>query len=260
MTGPKIGTLDIETFPNLVYTWGLWNVNVGLNQIVRDWSIASFSFKWLGDSRITYSDTRGNPLDDRHLLAMLWEILDEADIIIAQNGIKFDAKKINARFIELGFAPPSPYKIIDTMVEAKAVAQFTSNKLEWLSGHLTEVPKSQHKDFPGFELWTQCLADNPLAWAAMKKYNDRDIVATEALYLKLRPWIKGHPNINAYDDEDEHTEHACPNCGGTHFEKRGFSYTQTGKYQKLHCMDCGAWSRTRYTLNSIAKRKSLLTN
>lgn len=260
MIGPKIGTLDIETFPNLVYTWGLWNVNVGLNQIVRDWSIASFSFKWLGDKHVQYADARGNPLDDRHLLSMLWEILDEADIIIAQNGIKFDAKKINARFIELGFPPPSPYKIIDTMVEAKAVAQFTSNKLEWLSNHLTNVPKSQHKDFPGFELWTQCLADNPKAWDTMHKYNDRDIVATEALYLKLRPWIKGHPNINAYDDADIHTEHACPNCGGTHFEKRGFAYTQTGKYQKLHCMSCGAWSRTRYTLNSIAKRKSLLTN
>lgn len=258
MNGPKIATLDIETFPNLVYSWGLWNINVGLNQIVRDWTIASFSFKWLGDNKVHYADVSGGDVfDDRALLAMLWEVLDEADIIVAQNGIKFDAKKINARLIEHGFPPPSPYKIIDTMVEAKAVAQFTSNKLEWLSNHLTDEPKSHHKEFPGFELWTECMKDNPLAWKAMRKYNDRDVNATEKLYLNLRPWIKGHPNLNAYNDE---VVAACPNCGSHHIESRGYSVTNTGKYRKIHCLECGAWSRTRYTENTLAKRKSLLTN
>lgn len=260
MTGPKIVTLDIETFPIVAYVWGLWDQNVGLNQIAREWSVASVSYKWLGSERVEHYNTAGDPFNDSALLEIIWHVLDEADIVIAQNGIKFDAKKINARLIELGFEPPSPYKIIDTMVEAKKAAQFTSNKLEWLSGALTNVPKSLHKEFPGFELWLETMKDNPLAWREMQRYNDRDILATEALYIRLRPWIKGHPNLAAYDDEDEHLEHQCPNCLGTNLEKRGFAYTQVGKYQKYKCLDCGAWSRSRYTLNSTAKRQALLTN
>jgi len=31
----KILEIDIETAPSLVYTWGLFNQNIGVNQIVK---------------------------------------------------------------------------------------------------------------------------------------------------------------------------------------------------------------------------------
>jgi hypothetical protein len=64
MTGPNIVTLDIETFPNLVYTWGLWKQTVGVNQIVRDWSLASICWKWLGDRATHYVDASADPRND----------------------------------------------------------------------------------------------------------------------------------------------------------------------------------------------------
>jgi hypothetical protein len=259
MTAPIIKTIDIETSPIISYHWGLWKQNIGLSQILQDWTVLSYSSKTLGDRKVRYEDVskQANFYDDRAIMGKLWTELDEADLVVTQNGIHFDHRKINARFIELGMKPPSPFKMIDTKVEASKVAMFTSNKLEWLSAKLTDTPKLKHAAYPGFDLWVACLKGDPKAWAEMKKYNIRDTEATEALYLKLRPWIKNHPNLNVYDEQ---TEVRCPSCGGTHLHKRGFVFTQSGKYQKLECQTCGAWMRTRYTENTTAKRKSLLAS
>lgn len=258
-SGPKIITLDIETSPIIAYTWGLWKQNIGLNQIIRDWSVLSFCAKTLGKRKVRYMDVADQEdfYDDRAIMAALAKELDEADIVITQNGISFDIKKINARLLQLGIKPPSPFKQIDTKVEAVKIARFTSNKLEWLGAILTDAPKDKHKEFPGMELWTECLKGNPRAWAVMRKYNPQDVITTEKTYLRMRPYIIGHPNLPIYDDADTMR---CPRCNSEDVHPRGFSYTQVGKYQRYHCGECGGWSRGRKTLNSRAKRDTLLTN
>lgn len=261
MTGPKIGLIDIETAPIEGRVWGLFDQNVGLNQITQEWAIISFVYKELHKPKKTliYLDTsdKEDPRDDLELCGKLWEIIHENDILIAQNGKRFDKRKIYARLIMHGFPPPSPVKIEDTMLMARQVAAFTSNKLEWLTAHLTKTMKSKHKDFPGFELWAECLAGNPKAWAAMRKYNIPDVISMEELYLKLRPWVRGHTNVAVYTDDETM---ACPVCGSHKVEQDGFMYTNVGQYLRYQCGGCGAWSRSRRTINSVDKRKSLLTN
>lgn len=261
MNSARIVTLDIETSPILAYVWGLFKQFVGLNQIKEDWTILSFSYKWLDKDKVHHHNTGGKGpekvRDDRGILLLLWDVLDKADIVIAQNGVKFDVKKINARFIQEGMPPPTPYKVVDTMLHAKAIAAFTSNKLAWLSEVLTDQPKDDHKEFPGFELWTECLADNPRAWKCMQKYNDIDIRGTEKVYLKLRPYMIGHPNVAAYNGD---TEMQCPKCSSVDLQSRGLALTQSGQYRRYRCNSCKGWSRTRYTQNSIEKRRALLMN
>lgn len=258
--GPTITTLDIETAPITAYVWGLFKQNVGLNQIVQDWTILSLAWKHLGVDDVHYQDVFGQDdlRDDSGLLVVLWHILDEADIIVGQNIAGFDTKKINARFIEAGLPPPSPYKLIDTLLMAKQVARFTSNKLDWLSQRLAENKKDHHTEFPGMDLWVECLKGNPRAWAEMKKYNIGDIPSCEEVYLKLRPYYQGHPNVAAYYADDEVR---CPRCGSTALGILDSpALTQTGEYRRYHCGGCGGYSRSRYTLNSKAKRMSLLSN
>jgi hypothetical protein len=258
--GPRIATLDIETSPITAYVWGLFKVNVGLNQIVQEWTILSYCLKHLGRAKLVYWDTSGmaDPRDDTALLNKLYADLSNLDIVIAQNGVAFDLKKINARFIERGYPPLPPIKVIDTMLVAKDVAKFTSNKLDWLSRHLTDTPKYHHSQFPGMELWTECLKGNPKAWKEMRKYNCIDVPATEELYLKLRPYMRGHPNLaNYYDDELVR----CPRCASTAVVPSTTpELTQTGRYTRYQCTNCGGYSRSRYTQNSKAKRLSLLSN
>lgn len=255
----RIVTFDIETSPILAYVWSTWKQNISNNQIVSDWRILSISWKWLGEQKVNYVDTfaGGQVLDDSSLLRKAWEILDEADIVVGQNSKDFDIRKLNARFIESGYAPPRPYKQVDTKVEAAKVARFTSNKLEWLAPIVAGVEKDKHKNFPGFELWTECLSGNPKAWAEMRKYNVKDVRATEELYVKLRPWIVGHPNVSTeLDDGHAH----CPKCGSDDLEKRGKVTTQAGMYTQYRCRHCGGWSRSRYTENRIDQRRLLLSN
>ena len=196
--GPRILIYDIETAPIIGQLWSLWQDGIGLSQMQKDWFIMSFAAKWLGEDEVFYYDQSQaeNMEDDTQLLAHLWNLLNEADIVIGQNVKRFDTRKVNARFVLNGFPKPAHYRQIDTMIIAKQQFGFTSNKLEYMTDKLCpEHKKSKHKQFPGHELWSECLKGNPLAWAEMKDYNIDDIHGTEALYNVLCSWDNKLPNF-----------------------------------------------------------------
>lgn len=255
--GPRILVFDIETSPIEAYTWGIWDVNVPLNMIKEDWTVLSWSAKWLNEpaSKIMYQDQRNakNVRDDKKLLKGIWELLDEADVVITQNGKKFDSKKLNARFIMNDMKPPTSYKHIDTLVLAKKHFAFTSNKLEYMSQHLnSKYKKLSHADFPGFALWAECLKGNQKAWKAMEKYNKYDVLSLEELYHKLAAW-ESTINFDAYTDDLSHT---C-SCGHKQFENKGYAYTSAGKFNRYKCKKCGKESRGKENLLVKEKRKSM---
>ena len=255
---PKVLVWDIETAPIKAWTWGIWEANIGLNQIIEDWSVMAVAWKWLGEKKVHYMDTRKDPRNDSELLATIWKLLNEADFAVGQNSIKFDTRKINARLIQNGYGPYAPVRHIDTMRQAKATGMFTSNKLEFLSKTLTDTPKSAHGKYPGFALWAAALAGDVKAWNEMRRYNIRDVEATEQLYLKLRPWDKQHPSFVPYMEDAG--QHRCTRCGSTDLIKKGKRFTNAGEYTRLKCLGCGGWMTTRYTENSIGKRRSLLAS
>ena len=255
--GPKVLIFDIETAPLLGYVWGLWDNNVALNQIHTDWYVLSWSAKWLGSSEkeIMYMDQRSasNIEDDSRILKAIWKLLDEADVVITQNGKNFDVKKLNARFILNGFQPPSSFKHIDTFLIAKKHFGFTSTKLEYMSGELcTKYKKLKDRKYAGFKLWKECLDGNLDAWKEMEKYNKYDVLSLEELYNKLIPWDNS-VNFNVYHDRDEYV---CK-CGSTDFIKKGFYYTDVAKYQRHRCEKCGHEIRENINLFSKEKRVSL---
>lgn len=199
---PKVLFLDIETKPAKAYVWQQWENDVPLDMLIEDGAILSFCAKWAGDpeSKVIYKDQRGkekNLMDDKKLMQELWKLMDEADIICGQNSNAFDLKKINARFIAHGLEAPSQYKKIDTMLLAKQNFSFFSNKLAHLSALLAEVKKDSHNEFPGFSLWDQCLKGNKKAWDTMKRYNIKDVIATEQVFLKLSRYVKNNKTVAA---------------------------------------------------------------
>jgi len=257
MSKPKVNILilDIETSPIISYTWGLFDQNVGLNQVLQDWNILSYAAKILGEDKIYYADqSKAKDIhNDKTLLEGLWKLLDKADIVIGQNSVGFDVKKIKSRMIIHGMKPPSGFKQIDTMLIAKKHFNFTSNKLEYLSKTLcAKHKKLTHKKFAGFELWKECLKGNKAAWAEMKTYNIADVLSTEELYLKLQPFDNSL-NYNLYTD----TESTICSCGSTDFHKNGYAYTSMGKFQRYSCKHCNAEVRGKNNLFSKEKKASL---
>lgn len=243
MNTAKILVIDIETAPNIAYVWGAWKQNIGQNQWKEKGHIMSFVAKWLGRDEIIYVENRKS--NDKPIVKKLVKLLDQADIVVAHNGDRFDLPVILGRALVHGIAPPSPYFTIDTCRVARRRFRFTTNSLANLAEELDlDYKKDRHEKFPGFELWLECLKGNDEAWAEMRKYNEQDVLVLEELYLRMRPYINNHPNV--VHETEEGWVH-CPKCGSTNIQWRGYYYTKQGLcYRKFICKDCGGWGRMRY--------------
>ena len=252
----KILLFDIETAPLEVYTWGLWKQNIHIGQIIKDWNIICWRGKWLFSDKVhgaCQTSKEAINRDDKRVTKELWKMIDEADILIAHNLKGFDLKKANTKFLEHGMKPPSPFQMIDTLLEARKHFKFSSNKLDYLCQMLGIGAKLD----TGFELWKGCLRGDKKSLNDMYVYCKQDTGILEDLYLKLRPYIKSHPNMGLYLEEDNRSN-TCTNCGSKNLMYCSKPYyTQTGKYQTHRCQDCGAIIRSRF---SDKRDKQLMTS
>jgi hypothetical protein len=251
---PKILLLDIETAPVKAFIWNLWKQNVYIDQIISDWFCISWSAKWLYGEKV-YSDvltpSEAIAENDKRIVESIWKLIDEADIVVGHNSKKFDIVRLNARFMLHGLNPPRPYQQIDTYEVAKKQFGFTSNKLDFLA-RIFNISVKLDTDF---QLWVDCVSGNESALNHMVEYNRHDVEILEEVYLKLRPWIKGHPNIGMYMESNEPV---CGNCGCKDLKEYGYYYTSVGRYKTYRC-SCGAISRVRISDYPKESKKILLT-
>lgn len=238
----KILLLDIETSPLLTYLWGIWNQNVNLNAIQSEWFIITWAAKWYGYEEIlTGKLTKEEILEqnDFRILKEIWNLVNEAEIIITYNGDKFDMKRLNTRFLLHGLSKPLPYHSIDLLKEVRKNFNFTSNKLDYINKQLNIGRKVEHE---GLELWLKCMRGEQQALNTMEVYNIGDVFILEELYNKLKSWIKGHPVLHKESNK-------CPVCGSTKLIKKG-TFGKTVKHQIYRCT-CGAIIKENKNNNTI---------
>lgn len=250
--------LDIETAPNLVYVWGLWNQNVGINQIVEPGYTLCWAAMWEGEKQIHFRSITGG---EEQMLQGVHELLEEADAVVHYNGRRFDLPMLNKEFIKHDIEPPAPFHQIDLLETARRRFRFESNKLDYVANFMGVGSKMQHK---GMELWRDCMDGDEKAWRIMEKYNKQDVKLLPLVYRKLLPWISDHPNAALYLGEDYTNPDAeyrpvCTNCGSHNVVKKGMEHLKTLSYQRYKCSDCGTPLRGRSTELPIAKRKEILT-
>lgn len=254
---PKILIFDLETSPLKAYVWSRWKQNIYYDQLLNDWFLLTWSAKWLGSkdvmSESLSSDEVRNENDSR-IVTKLWKLVDEADIIIAHNGDRFDVPRLNSRFLVNELPPASSYRTVDTRKVAAKQFGFSSNSLN----ELARIFGFGSKMDTDFELWSKCMDGDEEALEYMRKYNDQDVLLLEKIYLKLRPYIKSHPNIAVYMDNDHKV---CSSCGSANvIETNRYQYTNTGKFKLYRCGDCGAESRGRRSDFDKGNKKNLLTS
>ncbi|MGI0060390.1 MAG: hypothetical protein ACREBJ_11555, partial [Nitrosotalea sp.] len=110
---------DIETTPLLSYNWGIYQQDA--IKVKQQWYMLSFSYKWYGEKKThvktlaDYPNFKKDIKDDYALVKDLHAIMNEADILIAHNGNKFDQKKANARFAFHHLPPVRPTQRVDTL-------------------------------------------------------------------------------------------------------------------------------------------------
>lgn len=248
---PRILFFDLETAPNTGYTWGKWEQNV--LGFVDQVYLLSVAYKWLGEKKThvmslpEYVGYEPGKADDKNMVRDLWNLFNEADIIIAHNGDAFDVKVANARFVVNGFPPPTFYRTIDTKKIAKRAFRFNSNSLNDLGMTLGLGRKTQHT---GFDMWLGCLKGEQKSWAMMCKYNKQDVVLLEQVYLAMRAWAPSHPNMNVIMN----TDGRCGKCGSSDVVRRGSVWTNMSRAQRFFCNSCQGYSQGKYT--KIASTRS----
>jgi DNA polymerase elongation subunit (family B) len=254
----KILVLDIETAPLRAYVWDVWNQNINQSQVLNEWFCLTWSAKWLFEKRVYSARLTGKEAikqDDKRIMKGVWNLLNEADVVIAHNGDKFDLPRLNTRFIVHGFHPPMPYQSIDTLKTIRKQFAFSHNKLDFVN-QILSLPRKQKND--GQEMWNRCYAGDDKSLKEMEKYNIQDVRILEDTYLRLRPWIKPHPNVGLFILDEK--QFRCPSCGSNELTEEGkMYYTTVNAYEQFRCK-CGAVGRKRVAAINIKQRRHILSS
>lgn len=241
----RILLLDIETVPNLAWVWRTWMEIITPKQIVKATSMVCFAAKWYGEDKIIFDSVQEST--EKAMVKRIYKLLDEADVVVHYYGEKFDVPSLNREFVKHGLTPPSPFKQVDLKRVVSNNFHLPSYKLEYVAPFFGAGQKTDVGD--KWEHWLACERGDKAAWKIMKDYNIQDTALLERLYNKLMPWIKNHPNHGAYGDNKE----VCPNCGGTHLQRRGSRVAKLLKYPQYQCQDCGKWFRSNMAIPNRKK-------
>ena len=236
--------IDLETSPITAHTWGLWQQNISIKQILESTEVICFGARWGDSKKVIFKSVHHD--GKKAMLKELHALMDEADVIVGWNSKSFDHKHIRREFLEAGMKPPSPSKDLDLMLEVKRNFKFPSYKLDYVAQTLGVGAKVEHT---GFDLWLGCMAGDEKSWRMMKKYQIQDVNLLLELYDKLLPWIR-MPNVAAHND----MENGCTNCASSNLRRKGYETLAGGKYQKYQCMDCGKWMRGKSAVTKTEMR------
>lgn len=250
MTDAKILLYDVESLPNICTAWQLGKQYVTYENILRERELICCAYKWLGDKTVHSIAMKPDTAGDWEVIEHMHSIFSEADILVAHNGDRFDLPMFNARAAFYGLSPLPSIPSIDTLKVARKVFRFNSNRLDYLGAYLGCGRKLK----TSLSLWLDILAgrqalerEAPLednyytALNKMVRYNKQDVLLLEKVYLKLRPYMRNHPNVSLYNTG---IDFVCPNCGSDDIQARGYRVSRTGKYKRFCCNNCGGWSST----------------
>jgi|DEB0MinimDraft_4_1074332.scaffolds.fasta_scaffold02009_5 DNA polymerase elongation subunit (family B) len=252
----KVLIFDLETAPLIAYTWGIWNVNINTDFIIRDWFVFCWSAKWLFDDKIMSEALTPKEIkkaNDKRIIKKLWKLFDEADVIVAHNLDKFDEKRSKTRFLKHDLKLPSPYSKVDTLKVARRNFNIISNRLDYIGkdflgiGGKMETPRG---------LWQSVDSGDEEAMATMVEYCERDVQLLEDVYLYLRPYHRQHPNISLMEEDDSHLH--CKTCASSKLTECGEHKTMVAAYTAYRCGDCGSISYGRKTQIDKEHSKNIL--
>lgn len=231
----KLLYLDIESLPHHAAVWSLWGVNVSTNQILKAGRTTCVAWKWQGSKRVEFASEWGEE-DYRSFLLKIHKLLDDADVLVTYNGIKFDIPTLYKEFVQHKIPPPSPFHHVDLYRTVRRQFRFASSKLDYVCQQLGLGAKVSHR---GMDLWHDVEAGCPKAQAHMARYNRQDVSLLEKLYNHIKPWIRNHPSIALLEEKQGVV---CPTCGSDDIEFRGWRYTKTRRYRRMVCNSCHSWS------------------
>jgi DNA polymerase elongation subunit (family B) len=243
---------DIETSYNIVKSWRIgYNININPSDIIHERAIICLSYKWEGEDTVhTLTWNKGN---DKRIIEQFVELLKDASEVVGHNLDKFDLKWVVTRAAFHGILALPKYQSYDTLKKARSHFNFNSNKLDYVAKFLGLDGKRDYRGkYSGTEMWDKIiLENNQEALREMVLYCEQDVILTEEVYNKLRPYTEASVHHGVLQGNGPCS---CPNCAATNVALEKTMVTRAGTIKRL--MGCGECetkffiSNTRY-LNLI---------
>lgn len=240
----KILLLDVETLPGEYYAFDPKVEYLSPDKQIKGVSISCWAAKWLFEPEImgeVVTEKEAFHRDDKSILSGIWNLMNQADIVITHNGLNFDIPMLYGRFVTYQMIPPTKFQNVDTCKTSKTVFKFEYNRLDEL-GQRFGIGKKLDMSFLD---WKNCLTNDRQANKALQDmltYCKNDIAPLlEDVYLAMLPYIPNHPNLGLWslDDKDH-----CKNCESSdiHWEEKPYA-TPSGLWKSWRCNTCGAVGR-----------------
>lgn len=139
---------------------------------------------------------RGERANDRDLLQDILSWMEDIDIIIAHNGLKFDLPFLRTRAVVHGLPAVNFQKIIDPVQLARQHFRFPSNSLDSISRVIgTQAEKTPLRP----ETWARvALNGDPTAMQEVVDHCIADVDVLEEICWKLRGYVKQIDKAGSY--------------------------------------------------------------
>lgn len=242
----KVLFFDIETAPLLAHIWHPAQGWVTNEQMLHDSFLLCWAAKWDDSDKVIsarLSSAEAKAQDDGRIVALLADLIREADVIVAHNGDKFDLPRVNQRLLLLGLEPLGPKTTIDTLKLARKNFALAHNKLDYLASELGFGNKIK----TDFSLWRSAYLGDVAALKEMQAYNVHDVVLLQQVFERMTPYVQHLTRLYEADYDGQMICLYCGNEGIENFQKRGKYRTQASTFQRVQCKNptCLKYGRWR---------------
>jgi DNA polymerase elongation subunit (family B) len=225
---------DIETSPNIVYSWNVgYKLNINYDNIINERAIICICYKWEGESKVNYlSWDKG---DDKKMIYDFYDILMKAEEIVGHNSDNFDVKWFKTRCLYHGITQMPDITSIDTLKISRRNFRFNSNRLDYIGKFLG---LGQKTDTGGFSLWKEIMDNNQQSLTKMINYCKNDVVLLEKVYNKLSGYTKAKTHVGVLNGN---SKCSCPKCSSESTWSKGIRVAASGTIKhRMICKVCRA--------------------
>lgn len=240
MTKLRKAFWDIETSPNIGTFWRPGHkISLSYDNIIQERTILCAAWTFDDDDTIYYSDklkfNKGVP-DDKAIVEDLAKAFEDVDILIHQNGDKFDLPWVNGRALYHGIPRIAPVRTLDILKIARKTFNLNSYRLDYLGEYLGVGNKIE----TSYGLWKDVMAGDKRALNQMIEYNQQDVHLLREVYKKIEPYNDSVVIDNTIDEDNP----VCPFCNSKHIQSRG-RYLNLKTYRnRYQCRGCGKFLKS----------------
>lgn len=185
-------------------------------------------------SLMDYPRLRSGMWDEKALMRDVFREVQKADLWVTHNGVRFDRRFIQTKFMEAGLGPLKPIPHVDNLYTSRAKLLLHSNRLKSIEDWLVswKGPISGAKTALKTAQWQAAIMGDRRSFQYIIDHCKQDVLVLRDIYSELRPLLQGHPRLYPY-----------PLCGidGGEMVPRGANRNGRKPSYNLQCATCKHW-------------------